>query len=288
MTTPIAASSISPFDVLFGRSARGVENHNGNIAFRVLIETYAPQYSKQNQGAGAKSAIVAEIIAKVKRHEGRFLRFSRGAWREINGVIAKYKVSQTLKKHALALSHANAAPTRRRSNTTRDLQPLQDQEEPNSETQTTQEHQDNPFVPRLLLVPVSIAHQDEEVRHLASLAFPNTESRENTSREQQPYNRDDGRRGFSTTSRETFDILDPSQNLNARTSRSGCRLLHQDDRTGGICPTQLEFDLDGSWSQDDTDEDSSLVDLLHQLDRAIHICDDVFDDDDDSDSFFSF
>jgi len=96
-TSTAPGDSVGPHDVLCGRG--GLTNHNpGNIAFRVIVNSYREPYLKAKKLE--KSVIAHNIIAAVKKQGGRFLMRSKDGvgWTEVPEKKAQQKTSQALRE----------------------------------------------------------------------------------------------------------------------------------------------------------------------------------------------
>jgi hypothetical protein len=70
--------------------------HVGNLRFRILASLFTERYSRADRKR-AKSVIVSEIIAVIRRAGGTFCTYERGAWFEVKGQRARCKVSALLR-----------------------------------------------------------------------------------------------------------------------------------------------------------------------------------------------
>lgn len=84
--------TLNDYDILCGRG-NGVNNTSGNIKFRKLIESYRPTYVLAARRD--KAEIARQVVAKIHRNGGRFLRSDDklGCWYEIPNEKAMEKVS---------------------------------------------------------------------------------------------------------------------------------------------------------------------------------------------------
>jgi hypothetical protein len=62
----------------------------------MLASTFAVDYSQASRKL-AKSAIVANIVADIRREGGSFCKYEKGAWFEIGDYYAREKVSALLR-----------------------------------------------------------------------------------------------------------------------------------------------------------------------------------------------
>jgi hypothetical protein len=83
-------------DILLGRG-RGAQNHNGNIHYRQVVETFRSRYEQIPQ-KGAKTQLIREVVAVIYDNGGRFLKkdgFDR--WIPVDPEVARDKVSHSFR-----------------------------------------------------------------------------------------------------------------------------------------------------------------------------------------------
>merc|ERR1712038_1676287 len=89
-------------DVIGGRG-NGPKNHDGNVAFRNLVQKYKIDYINAYTSKDKRS-IVRQIISEVRQRGGRFLRkeYSDKAvkWAEMDDNSIMIKVAQALRENA--------------------------------------------------------------------------------------------------------------------------------------------------------------------------------------------
>jgi hypothetical protein len=95
--------------------------------FRILASVFVGRYSQADTKT-TKSAIVFNIVTKIRRMGGHFCRYEKGAWYEVGYRCARGKVSCYLRDmlHTQYRSSAKAKIIRRRSNETQETQDTQD------------------------------------------------------------------------------------------------------------------------------------------------------------------
>lgn len=81
-------------DVLLGRGRR-CQEHVGNMRLRILVEDCKPVYD--NASRKEKTLISQEIVDSVKKNGHRFLKDEGGGWIEVDGHVARLKVSHTFR-----------------------------------------------------------------------------------------------------------------------------------------------------------------------------------------------
>ena len=80
-------------DALFGRG-KTIQDHNGNVLMRSLIEEYMPEYRRAAKKE--KGKVAWKVVMATKALGGRFLkRDSTGWWVEVTDEIAREKISMT-------------------------------------------------------------------------------------------------------------------------------------------------------------------------------------------------
>jgi hypothetical protein len=78
------------FDVLYGR-ATSTRQHTGNLRASHLVEMHQAKYEKANKFQ--KTEIAERIVAIVHESYGRFLKWEKGGWVEVEYDSAREKVS---------------------------------------------------------------------------------------------------------------------------------------------------------------------------------------------------
>jgi hypothetical protein len=108
----------SDYSVVCGR---GLEtfNHVGNRRFRILIRKSIERYSQADTRT-AKSVIVSEIIALIRRAGGIFCKYKKGVWLEVGPRHAREKVGASLRDllHTQYRSSSKARAGRQRNRKT--------------------------------------------------------------------------------------------------------------------------------------------------------------------------
>jgi hypothetical protein len=105
----------SDLSVICGRGKSSYD-HPGNCCLRVLASAFVADYSQAGRKL-KKSAIVANVVAVVRRQEGGcFCRYQNGTWFEIGDYYAREKVSGMFRDmlHTQYRSSTKAKTTRRR------------------------------------------------------------------------------------------------------------------------------------------------------------------------------
>ena len=116
----VATTILGDDDVLLGRG-KGSYNHEGNIRFRKLVLERACAY-RANENRTFRRAMANEIIAKITKNGGKFLRPAKdttGGWEAVSAPIARTKVKQALRDAAFALE----SPSNETSNKSSALPP---------------------------------------------------------------------------------------------------------------------------------------------------------------------
>jgi hypothetical protein len=105
----------SEFSVICGRGKFSY-NHTGNHHLRVLSSLFVEDYSKAGRKL-AKSSIVANIVATIRKTGGRFCKYEKGAWFEVGDYCAREKVSAFFrdKLHTRYLSSSKVKIARRKA-----------------------------------------------------------------------------------------------------------------------------------------------------------------------------
>jgi len=99
--------SIKDVDVLFGRGS-GVNNHPGNIKFRIIVKKYQPEYLSCVRHS-EKAIFPNAIVRAVEESGGRFLKKnSNGDWCEVDKKKSLLKASQALREGACYIRPRNA------------------------------------------------------------------------------------------------------------------------------------------------------------------------------------
>lgn len=78
------------FDVLFGRSKKARE-HTGNLRCQFLIEMNKDRYEKADRFG--KTVIAEEIVTIIHESYGRFLKWQKGGFVEVEQKVAREKIS---------------------------------------------------------------------------------------------------------------------------------------------------------------------------------------------------
>jgi hypothetical protein len=104
----------SKYSVICGRGKSSYD-HTGNHHLRTLTSKFAADYSKASRKL-KKSAIVANIVAVIRKIGGRFCKYEKGAWFEVGDHFAREKVSAMFRDmlHTQYRSSAKAKTARRR------------------------------------------------------------------------------------------------------------------------------------------------------------------------------
>ena len=133
----------SDFSVVCGR---GMEtfNHVGNRRFRILVRMSIERYSQADTRA-AKSIIVSEIIALIRRAGGIFCKYKRGVWLEVGARHAREKVGPSLRDllHTQYRSSSKARAGRRRARKTVKQQQDQNQRSGQKQVDNSQHSDDS-------------------------------------------------------------------------------------------------------------------------------------------------
>jgi hypothetical protein len=100
-------------DVLFGRG-KPVQEHPGNLALGVLIESLLVRYNACN-GKKMKQLVTQEVINKIKSRGGKFIKQVDGVWVDVDEQTAREKVSHTFRnKKVYALEEVSSINKRAR------------------------------------------------------------------------------------------------------------------------------------------------------------------------------
>jgi hypothetical protein len=94
-------------DILLGRG-RPIQNHEGNIRFRLVMESYAVEYQKAKRDK--KKEIAHDVVDKMKSKGCRFLqqKTNTDIWQEVEDEAAKQKVMHSFRDlRALKSSRAS-------------------------------------------------------------------------------------------------------------------------------------------------------------------------------------
>jgi hypothetical protein len=95
-------------DVLCGRGSR-VNNHKGNVEFRVLVSQFKDLYLAESRRKTEKSHICAYVVSLVREQAapngGRFLKYCPKSkqWEEVGDIKARKKAGQALREDATEL-----------------------------------------------------------------------------------------------------------------------------------------------------------------------------------------
>ena len=128
----VYTSELSAFGPKTGRSQLGVDfqpsdlsvicgrgknsyNHEGNHHFRTIASTFVERYSRADSKT-AKSVLLFNIVAMVRRAGGHFCKCEKGTWFEVGDRYAREKVSAFFRDMLPTQyrSSAKAKTTRRR------------------------------------------------------------------------------------------------------------------------------------------------------------------------------
>ena len=87
--------TVAPNDILFGRGA-SVENHEGNLRFKELVEQYGSSYDAS--GRSDKPIVAGMVTQRLKDNGARFLkRRPGGGWAIVSDVQAQQKVAKAFR-----------------------------------------------------------------------------------------------------------------------------------------------------------------------------------------------
>ena len=91
-------------------------NHEGNRCLRILASVFVGRYSRADSKT-SKSAVVFNIVTRMRRMGGHFCKYEKGAWFEVGDRCARGKVSSLLRDmlHTQYRSSAKAKIIRRRA-----------------------------------------------------------------------------------------------------------------------------------------------------------------------------
>jgi hypothetical protein len=102
-------------------------NHEGNRCLRILASVFVGRYSRADSKT-SKSAIVFNIVTRIRRMGGNFCKYEKGAWLEVGDRCARGKVSSLLRDmlHTQYRSSAKAKIVRRRARNRNETQTQHD------------------------------------------------------------------------------------------------------------------------------------------------------------------
>jgi hypothetical protein len=91
-------------------------NHEGNRCLRILASVFVERYSRADRKT-SKSAVVFNIVTRIRRMGGHFCKYENGVWFEVGDRCARGKVSSLLRDmlHTQYRSSAKAKIFRRRA-----------------------------------------------------------------------------------------------------------------------------------------------------------------------------
>jgi hypothetical protein len=136
------------YSVICGRG-KSSYNHIGNHRLRMLASTFVADYYQAGRKL-AKSTIVSNIVAMIRKTGGRFCKYEKVAWFEVGDYYAREKVSAFFRDMLPTnyRSSAKAKTARRRiyqkkQNETQTQQDGQQLVEGNGHTDDSTEHSDD-------------------------------------------------------------------------------------------------------------------------------------------------
>jgi hypothetical protein len=102
-------------------------NHEGNHCLRILASVFVGRYSRADCKT-SKSAVVFNIVARIRQMGGHFCKYEKGAWFEVGDRCARGKVSSLLRDmlHTQYRSSAKAKIIRRRAQNRNETQTQHD------------------------------------------------------------------------------------------------------------------------------------------------------------------
>ena len=91
----IAKIKIGPRDILFGRGS-AINNHQGNINFRVVCDTNKKYFITLGNKGKAKYNYCMNILQDIKSNGGRFVQFDKAAnsWYEVDDDKARMRIDR--------------------------------------------------------------------------------------------------------------------------------------------------------------------------------------------------
>jgi hypothetical protein len=104
--TANAILSPTPNDVLFGRG-KVIKEHPANIALYRLADERMLEYEMSSKWE--KTVTASEILAMIKERHGRFLKMEGGNWVEVDGEVAREKVTHVFRSQRRRFITSSAA-----------------------------------------------------------------------------------------------------------------------------------------------------------------------------------
>lgn len=97
-------------DILLGRGRRA-QNHNGNVHFREIVETFRQRY-EEIPSKGGKTELIREVVDFIYDNGSRFIKQdSFGRWIPVGREVARDKVSHSFRnKKRLSLTKSKKRP----------------------------------------------------------------------------------------------------------------------------------------------------------------------------------